>query len=204
MPIPSHLVDCLVLIETSIDEAPLDADVRCPCGSKRFEVLFPGETWRTSGAPCTAEIDGNFFSWSRRVAQAVDGSTFFLMRTFTAGMEWLPMNQCRQRSLASRLSPGNAHRAAVPNMRRQFRFKPKGRRISSRKRKVRSTRAAGRTLSVASACGSSAASADLKRPTGSSARRCSEIQLRIGALPAFVPTVALMPMPCTNNLPHLP
>jgi hypothetical protein len=63
MPVPSHLVGCVVPKDASIDEKPLDADVRCPCGSDRFELLFPGQTHEYEGEPipCTAKIDGHFY-----------------------------------------------------------------------------------------------------------------------------------------------
>lgn len=63
MPIPSHLADCVVPKELTIDESPLDAIVRCPCGSTLFDLLYPGQTHDLGGepAPCTAEIDGEFF-----------------------------------------------------------------------------------------------------------------------------------------------
>jgi ribosomal protein S27E len=63
MPVPSHLVDCVVPKDATIDESPLDAVVRCACGSSRFDLLFPGQTHEYAGEkiPCTAEIDGKFF-----------------------------------------------------------------------------------------------------------------------------------------------
>ncbi len=63
MPVPSHLIDCVVPRDAVIDESPLDAFVRCPCGSSRFDLLFPGTTheWRGETIPCTAEIGGKFF-----------------------------------------------------------------------------------------------------------------------------------------------
>ncbi len=63
MPVPSHLVDCVIPKDASIDENPLDADVRCPCGLTRFELLYPGQTHEYNGEiiPCTAEVEGKFF-----------------------------------------------------------------------------------------------------------------------------------------------
>lgn len=63
MPIPPHLDKCVVPKDTKIDESPLDAAVRCPCGSQKFEFLFPGTTHKYQGetTPCTAEVGGAFF-----------------------------------------------------------------------------------------------------------------------------------------------
>ena len=63
MPVPSHLVHCAVPKESGIDENPLDAVVRCPCGSKVFELLYPGQTRDFEGeaVPCVAKIGGKFF-----------------------------------------------------------------------------------------------------------------------------------------------
>ena len=64
MPVPSHLVDCLVPKESEVDENPLDAEVHCPCGSTRFDLMYPGQTHDfpdEETIPCTAEIDGKFF-----------------------------------------------------------------------------------------------------------------------------------------------
>jgi hypothetical protein len=64
MPVPSHLSDCLIPKESGIGGDALDADVRCPCGSKRFDLLYPGQSRTRPGKepiPCTAEIDGKFF-----------------------------------------------------------------------------------------------------------------------------------------------
>ena len=63
MPVPSHLVDCVVPNDTTIDETPLEARVRCPCGSMRFRILFPGQThvYDNETIPCTAELAGTFF-----------------------------------------------------------------------------------------------------------------------------------------------
>jgi hypothetical protein len=63
MPVPSHLVGCVAPKDSLVDESPLDADIRCPCGSIRFDLLFPGQTHKFQGetCPCTATIDGAFF-----------------------------------------------------------------------------------------------------------------------------------------------
>ena len=63
MPIPTHLQDCVVPLDSAIDEEALSAAIRCPCGEAKFELLYPGETTEYEGEmiPCTAEIDGNFF-----------------------------------------------------------------------------------------------------------------------------------------------
>jgi hypothetical protein len=63
MPVPSHLVDCVIPKESTIDENPLDAVVRCPCGSTVLELLYPGQTHDFEGeaVPCVAEIDGKLF-----------------------------------------------------------------------------------------------------------------------------------------------
>jgi hypothetical protein len=63
MPVPSHLIECVVPKESTIDESSLDAVVRCPCGSTLFELLYPGQKRDYDGeiVPCVAEIDGKFF-----------------------------------------------------------------------------------------------------------------------------------------------
>jgi hypothetical protein len=63
MPLPSHVVGWVVPKDPMIDEGPLEADVCCPCGSRRFDLLFPGQTheWDGETIPCTAEISGKFF-----------------------------------------------------------------------------------------------------------------------------------------------
>ena len=63
MPVPSHLRACVVPHETAIDEEPLRADVRCPCGTSEFELLYPGHTHEFKGEliPCVAHIGERFF-----------------------------------------------------------------------------------------------------------------------------------------------
>lgn len=72
MPIPSHLTDCVAPKDITIDESPLDAVVRCHCGSSKFVLLFPGQTheYRGDTIPCTAQINGKFFFLIR--ARCVD------------------------------------------------------------------------------------------------------------------------------------
>ena len=63
MPVPAHLAECVVPKDSAVDENPLDAVVRCPCGSIVFDLLYPGQTKEIQGErfPCTAEVDGNPF-----------------------------------------------------------------------------------------------------------------------------------------------
>ena len=63
MPIPTHLRGIVVPRDSIIDETPLSADVRCPCGERVLELLYPGQTHQHAGEliPCTAEIDGRYF-----------------------------------------------------------------------------------------------------------------------------------------------
>ncbi|MBN1511602.1 MAG: hypothetical protein JXB13_06275 [Phycisphaerae bacterium] len=63
MPVPSHLRGAVRPRDTAIDEAALDAEVVCDCGSRRFDLLFPGETheYRGQQIPCTAQINDRFF-----------------------------------------------------------------------------------------------------------------------------------------------
>jgi hypothetical protein len=63
MPVPSHLVGSVRPKDAVVDEAPLDADVVCGCGSRRFDLLYPGQTheYRGEQIPCTAQINDRFF-----------------------------------------------------------------------------------------------------------------------------------------------
>jgi hypothetical protein len=63
MPVPTHLRDCVIPENSTIDEEPLKAKVQCPCGGKIFHLLYPGQTQEYNGKkiPCTAEINGKFF-----------------------------------------------------------------------------------------------------------------------------------------------
>jgi len=63
MPVPTHLQGIAVPAETTVDEAPLQAELRCGCGSQSFAFLFPGQTHVYAGRtiPCTAEVDGRYF-----------------------------------------------------------------------------------------------------------------------------------------------
>jgi hypothetical protein len=63
MPVPTHLQGLVVPLDGVVDEAELDASVRCPCGGESFELLYPGDTTEHDGStiPVTAERDGKFF-----------------------------------------------------------------------------------------------------------------------------------------------
>ncbi|HET6249800.1 MAG TPA: hypothetical protein VFE47_19075 [Tepidisphaeraceae bacterium] len=63
MPLPTHLKDCIVPDETTIDETNLAGRIRCDCESLKFQFLYPGQTntWNGEIGPCTAEIGGKFF-----------------------------------------------------------------------------------------------------------------------------------------------
>ena len=63
MPVPSHLQEIAVPRDSAIDEESLTADIRCPCGESKFELLYPGQAheYGDGTIPCTAEIDGHFF-----------------------------------------------------------------------------------------------------------------------------------------------
>ena len=63
MPVPSHLVGSVRPKDAAVDEAALDAEVVCGCGSRRFDLLYPGQTqeYRGERIPCTAKINGHFF-----------------------------------------------------------------------------------------------------------------------------------------------
>ena len=69
MPVPTHLRSIAVPRDQVIDEQPLSADVRCPCGLSTFELLYPGRTHEHGGEviPCTAEIQGRYFFVLRAV-----------------------------------------------------------------------------------------------------------------------------------------
>ncbi len=63
MPIPRHLKGLVVPRDGRVDEGPLSADVRCPCGVSAFELLYPGPMQEHDGevGPCTLEMGGRFF-----------------------------------------------------------------------------------------------------------------------------------------------
>lgn len=63
MPVPSHLVGIAVRPDTVVDEAALQADLMCGCGSQSFEFLFPGQTHLFAGreTPCSVEVEGHHF-----------------------------------------------------------------------------------------------------------------------------------------------
>src|SRR6266702_3214077 len=44
MPLPTHLQGLVVPLDDSPNEDPLEANVRCTCGSESFELLYPGAT----------------------------------------------------------------------------------------------------------------------------------------------------------------
>jgi hypothetical protein len=71
MPIPTHLKDCLVPDDPTVDESPLAGILRCRCGGESFDLLFAGQTheWDKEVIPCTAEIDGRFFFLIRAVCK---------------------------------------------------------------------------------------------------------------------------------------
>jgi hypothetical protein len=64
MPVPSHLIHCVIPKESESDESRLDAVVRCVCSSMKFELLYPGQITDFKDedpVPRVAEIDGKFF-----------------------------------------------------------------------------------------------------------------------------------------------
>ena len=63
MPLPTHLWGCVVPDDQEASEADLKGQVRCPCGSARFHLLYPGQTCKQDGQsfPCTIEVGGRYF-----------------------------------------------------------------------------------------------------------------------------------------------
>ena len=63
MPVPTHLRNCVVPNDPTIDEFEFSGKVRCPCGSTQFRLLYPGATHEYHGEiiPCAAKIAGKFF-----------------------------------------------------------------------------------------------------------------------------------------------
>ncbi len=63
VPIPTHLAAAIELASATYVDGCVDAKILCPCGSDKFELMFPGQTQEFEGEeiPCTAEIDGKFF-----------------------------------------------------------------------------------------------------------------------------------------------
>lgn len=84
MPVPSHLRGIVVPRDPAIDEQPLSADVRCPCGESVFELLYPGQTHEYGGEtiPCTAEIDGRYFFVLRAVCTGCSADHLLLDADF--------------------------------------------------------------------------------------------------------------------------
>lgn len=62
MPVPHHLRG-IVSAPVGDGDTCLKADVCCPCGGKRFEVLFPGAVADQEGkdVPAMLEVNGTFF-----------------------------------------------------------------------------------------------------------------------------------------------
>jgi hypothetical protein len=62
-PMPTHLVGLLDVATAVFVDNRLDASVQCSCGSRIFELMYPGQTHEVEGQliPCTAEINGSFF-----------------------------------------------------------------------------------------------------------------------------------------------
>jgi len=63
MPLPTHLQGLVVPLDDSPNEDPLEANVRCTCGSESFELLYPGATTphNDSVIPVDLEKGGHFF-----------------------------------------------------------------------------------------------------------------------------------------------
>jgi hypothetical protein len=63
MPVPSHLAECAVPKDVRVDEEPLDAVIKCNCGSVRFRLMYPGQTHVVGGEtiPCTATTPEGYF-----------------------------------------------------------------------------------------------------------------------------------------------
>jgi hypothetical protein len=61
VPIPKHLKNITVLIEESIDDNILRANIRCKCGGTEFQLLYPGETieYQEKKWPCSIEVEGH-------------------------------------------------------------------------------------------------------------------------------------------------
>jgi len=67
MPVPTHLNGLAVAKDTRLDESPLEAWVRCPCGGDMFTVLYPGKTVMHEGRQYAAAV-------------AIGENSFFLIR----------------------------------------------------------------------------------------------------------------------------
>lgn len=63
MPVPTHLRECLIPLDDTIDEEPLIGRLLCSCGNTIFTLFYPGEVhlYKGNNIPCTKEMDGNFF-----------------------------------------------------------------------------------------------------------------------------------------------
>src|SRR4051812_20623501 len=63
MRVPSHRGGFVRPKDSAVDETALDAEVVCRCGSRRFDLLYPGQTheYRGEQIPCTAQINHHFF-----------------------------------------------------------------------------------------------------------------------------------------------
>lgn len=62
-PVPSHLIDYIAPGQVTVSPERSYAELRCTCGARRFELLYPGQThkYRKEVIPCSAEFDGTFF-----------------------------------------------------------------------------------------------------------------------------------------------
>ncbi len=63
MPVPSHLASFVRPKDPAIDESTLDAEVVCGCGSRCFELMYPGQTHEYRGEliPDVAQVNDRFF-----------------------------------------------------------------------------------------------------------------------------------------------
>jgi hypothetical protein len=62
VPLPTHLAGWLARATLTEQDTYFEAAVRCPCGSERVEVHYPGQTHQPSGRdspiPCTVQLAG--------------------------------------------------------------------------------------------------------------------------------------------------
>ena len=178
MPVPSHLIDCVVPRDAVIDESPLDAFVRCPCGSSRFDLLFPGTTheWRGETIPCTAEIGGKFFFLVTARCTSCNRRHLLLDADFH-GWNGFVCHDPKQASIERPpLRLWHAFLVGSPSMKRRSGFKRRGRNTSSPKLTVRLTAIDGRTDLVGLAWRSNVVAAVNRHPNGSRTKRCERLK----------------------------
>lgn len=70
MPVPSHLQELVVPLDSAVDEEALHAAVRCPCGEVKFELPVAGCIRLVLAEPCSAASYDKRFDADRKDPRA--------------------------------------------------------------------------------------------------------------------------------------